>query len=85
LDGAGDCHVDLVGLILFAVTGAMLALARPKDGNAAAFLKLWIVGEIYILAALVSAVMGITIVLTSRPLLFSMPVGQRGARAFLTG
>ncbi|MBI1205150.1 MAG: hypothetical protein GC182_21810 [Rhodopseudomonas sp.] len=56
-----------VGFILIAVTVAMLALARPKDGNPAAFLKLWIVGQIYILTALASAVMGITLVIANRP------------------
>jgi zinc transporter ZupT len=55
------------GLVLIAVTVAMVVLARPADGVAAPFLKVWIVGQIYALAAMVSAVMGVTILITMRP------------------
>ena len=55
------------GLVLIAVTVAMIVFGRPADGVAAPFLKVWIVGQIYALAAMVSAVMGVTILITMRP------------------
>ncbi len=55
------------GLVLIAVAIAMVVLARPADGELAPFLKVWIVGQIYALAAMVTAVMGVTIVIISRP------------------
>ena len=53
------------GLILVAVTIAMLVIARPADGESAKFLKVWIVGQIYALAAMVSAVLGVTIIIAT--------------------
>jgi len=53
------------GLILLAVTIAMLVIARPADGVSAKFLKVWIVGQIYALAAMVSAVVGVTIIIST--------------------
>ena len=53
------------GLILLAVTIAMLVIARPADGESAKFLKVWIVGQIYALAAMVSAVIGVTIIIAT--------------------
>jgi len=53
------------GLVLLAIPVAMVLLARPADGESAPFLKIWIVGQVYALAAMVSAVMGVTIVITN--------------------
>jgi len=53
------------GLILLAVTIAMLVIARPADGVSAKFLTVWIVGQIYALAAMVSAVLGVTIIIAT--------------------
>jgi hypothetical protein len=55
------------GLILIAVAIAMVVLARPANGESAPFLKVWIVGQIYALTAMVSAVMGTAIVIITRP------------------
>jgi len=55
------------GLILIAVTIAMLMIARPADGESAPFLKVWIVGQVYTLAAMVSAVIGVTIIISTWP------------------
>ena len=55
------------GLILIAVTVAMLLLARPRNGETAPFLKIWIVGQIYALAAMVSTVVGLTIIISTWP------------------
>ncbi len=56
-----------IGLVFIALAVAMVILARPADGQSAAFLKVWIVGQIYALTAMVSAVMGVTIVIITRP------------------
>ncbi len=45
----------------------MLVFGRPADGESAPFLRVWIVGQIYALAAMVSAVIGVTIVITTWP------------------
>ena len=56
-----------VGLVLIAVTVAMVLLARPADGESAPFLKVWIVGQVYALTAMVSAVIGVAIIILNRP------------------
>jgi hypothetical protein len=55
------------GLVLLAVTVAMIVVARPADGESAPFLKVWVVGQLYALVAMVSAVMGVTILITTWP------------------
>jgi hypothetical protein len=55
------------GLLFIAVSIGMLVLARPADGESAPFLKVWIIGQIYALTALLSAVVGVTIVIINRP------------------
>jgi hypothetical protein len=55
------------GLVLIAITIAMIVIARPKDGVSAPFLKVWIVGQIYALTAMVSAVIGVTIIVATWP------------------
>jgi len=57
----------LIGLILIGVTIAMIVVGRPADGESAPFLKVWIVGQIYALTAMVSAVMGVTITISTWP------------------
>jgi hypothetical protein len=54
-----------VGLAMIAVTVAMLVVARPADGESAKFLKVWFVGQLYALTAMVIAVVGVTLVITS--------------------
>jgi hypothetical protein len=54
------------GIVLIAVAIAMIIVARPADGESAPFLKVWVVGQIYALAAMVSAVTGVTMVIISR-------------------
>jgi hypothetical protein len=56
-----------VGLILIAVTIAMIVLGRPADGESAPFLRVWIVGQLYALSAMVSAVIGVTIIISTWP------------------
>jgi len=56
------------GFVLFAVAVAMLFFARPADGVSASFLKVWIVGQIYAMTAIVAGVMGVTMILSGWPL-----------------
>ncbi|HZL31702.1 MAG TPA: hypothetical protein VFC54_11685 [Pseudolabrys sp.] len=56
-----------LGFVLIAVTLVMVLVARPAGVEPARFLKVWFVGQIYALTALVSAVMGITLVISNRP------------------
>jgi hypothetical protein len=56
-----------VGLGLIAVTVCMVMLGRPSDGEAAPFLKVWFVGQAYILTALTAAVIGVTFVIGNLP------------------
>lgn len=55
------------GLVLIAATIAMLVVARPRAGEPARFLTSWLVGQAYALTAMVSAVVGITIVISTWP------------------
>ena len=58
----------LYGLALIAVTIAMVLLGRPRDGVSAPFLKIWIVGQLYVLTAMVSAVIGVALVILNWPI-----------------
>jgi zinc transporter ZupT len=66
--GGSDPSIT-AGLILVAITItiAMLVIARPFDGESARFLKIWIVGQAYAMIAMVSAVLGVTIIVSSWP------------------
>jgi hypothetical protein len=45
----------------------MIVLGRPADGESAPFLRVWIVGQLYALSAMVSAVIGVTIIISTWP------------------
>lgn len=55
------------GFVLIAVTIAMVLVARPSDGVSAPFLKIWFLGQIYALTAMVSAVIGVTLIISNWP------------------
>jgi hypothetical protein len=55
------------GLVLIAIAIAMVLVARPADGESAPFLKVWIVGQVYALTAMLSAVMGVTLAIINAP------------------
>ena len=58
-----------LGLVLLAVTVAMIVVARPaRDGTPVAFLRNWAVGQVYALSAMTSAVVGTSLVLSDWPL-----------------
>jgi hypothetical protein len=54
-----------IGLTFIAVTVIMMLVARPRDGVSAPFLRIWIVGQVYVLVALVSAVLGAAAIISS--------------------
>ena len=55
-----------VGLLLVAAT--MIWFARPARGqDSAPFLRVWIVGQIYLMAAMVSSVIGVTLLISNWP------------------
>lgn len=55
------------GIVLLAGAVAMLFFGRPSDGVSAPFLKVWVVGQIYAMAAMVAGVMGVTMILSGWP------------------
>jgi hypothetical protein len=56
------------GVILIAIAVAMLIVARPKDGVSARFLKgPWIVGQAYVMIAMISGVIGVSAIIVNWP------------------
>ena len=59
---------SIYGLALIAVAVGMVFLGRPGKGmDSAPFLKVWIVGQAYIIATIVCLVMGTTLIIQSLP------------------
>jgi len=57
-----------IGLVLMAATVVMMTLARPnKHGEPVAFLNVWAAAQAYILSALLSAILGMSLVLSEWP------------------
>jgi hypothetical protein len=57
----------MFGLGLIAFTIPLILVARPRDGVSGSFLKVWIVGQFYALTAMVSAVAGISLIISNLP------------------
>lgn len=57
--------VYLLGILLIAVTVGMVLIARPVAGEPARFLRVWAIGQAYILGAMVSAVAGVTLLVSA--------------------
>jgi hypothetical protein len=55
------------GLVLIALTVTMVMLARPQDGAPASVLRVWIVGQLYLMVALASAVGGVALLISGWP------------------
>jgi len=57
-----------VGIVLLLVCAGMVFVARPPAGtDSAPWLKSWLLGQMYVLAALVIAVIGVGFVLNGWP------------------
>jgi len=54
-----------VGLIAIAV--ALLIVGKHRWGAPAPFIRIWIVGQLYVLAIMLIAVLGITAIIINRP------------------
>jgi hypothetical protein len=54
------------GAILIAVAVAMIFLGRPK-GPIAPFLQVYIVGQLYVMTAMVLGVIGVAFLIVNRP------------------
>jgi formate-dependent nitrite reductase membrane component NrfD len=54
------------GVILIAVAVVMIFLGRPK-GLLAPFLQVYIVGQLYVMSAMVMGVIGVTLLILNRP------------------
>jgi hypothetical protein len=56
------------GIILIAITVAMVMVARPKDGESPHFLNgPWIVGQAYVMTTMICGVLGIAAVIVNWP------------------
>lgn len=56
-----------LGLVLIALTVGMVLIARPQAGEPARFLRVWAVGQAYLLGAMVSALAGVTMMINEWP------------------
>jgi hypothetical protein len=54
------------GVVLIAVAMVMIFLGRPK-GPIAPFLQVYIVGQLYVMSAMVMGVLGVTLLIINRP------------------
>jgi len=54
------------GVTLIAVAIVMIFLGRPK-GPVAPFLQVYIVGQLYVMSAMVMGVLGVTLLIINRP------------------
>ena len=59
----------VIGIVLLAACMGMLIIARPQAGQASAIWlsKPWILGQAYVLAALITAVVGLSFLLNAWP------------------
>jgi hypothetical protein len=57
----------VLGIVLIALAVAMVVVARPADGVCAPFLRVWALGQSYVLGAMVSALTGITLMINNWP------------------
>jgi len=54
------------GVVLIAVAMVMIFLGRPK-GPIAPFVQVYIVGQLYVMSAMVMGVLGVTLLIINRP------------------
>jgi hypothetical protein len=57
-----------VGVALIIIAVGMIFLARPRDGVSAPYLRIYIVGQLYILTALIGMVMGTALMIVNWPI-----------------
>lgn len=59
----------LYGVAVLAAAAAMVVVARPRFGKSPDFLSSWVVGQTYVLAVLVTAVIGLALIIGGLPAL----------------
>lgn len=57
----------IAGVALIAVAAGMILVARPSDGVSAPYLRIFIVGQIYLLTAMIAVVVGVAVVIVNWP------------------
>ena len=57
----------IAGVALIAVAVGMILFARPRDGVSAPYLRVYIVGQLYVMTAMVSAVIGVALIIANWP------------------
>ena len=65
----GQAMGIVYGLICLAVGIGMAMVARPRYGKSPAILSSWVIGQTYVLAILVVAVIGLALIIGSLPAL----------------
>ena len=55
------------GIILLAVAVAMLFFGRARGGEQLDIFRVWIVGQIYIMTAMIIGVLGVAAMIANRP------------------
>ena len=63
----GQAMGIVYGLICLAVGIGMVVVARPRYGKSPAILSNWALGQVYVLAVLVVAVIGFALIIGSLP------------------
>lgn len=58
----------VIGVALIVIAAGMILLARPRDGKSAPYLRIYIVGQLYILTALIGTVMGAALMIVNWPI-----------------
>ena len=58
----------VIGVALIVIAVGMVLLARPRDGESAPYLRIYIVGQLYILTALIGMVMGTALMIVNWPI-----------------
>jgi hypothetical protein len=57
----------LYGVVVLAAATGMVVVARPRYGKSPGFLSSWVVGQTYVLAVLVVAVIGLALIISALP------------------
>ena len=55
------------GIVLLAVAVAMLFLGRARGGEQLHIFRVWIVGQIYVMTAMIIGVLGVAAMIANRP------------------
>ena len=57
------------GVAALAVAVVMVLIARPRAGKSPLFLSSWVIGQVYVLVAMVATVIGVALIIGAMPAL----------------